>query len=116
VIAVLPITVVLETTTAAVQHAVLVSRSILRDNCLCVRTSLQANIINDLLDFEILKGATAPVRVTRVDVDATVHCVVRMFTSSVHSKVRLLPITTCHSLLLLCALTFVDRTSAAVLL
>jgi hypothetical protein len=71
----------------------LASRSISRENYLCVR-ALQANIINDLLDFEILKGATAPVRVTRLNVDATVHCVVRMFTSSVHSKVRLLPFTT----------------------
>jgi hypothetical protein len=48
---------------------------------------MQANIINDLLDFETLKGTAAAPELSRVDVDAVVHSVVRMFTTSVRSKV-----------------------------
>jgi hypothetical protein len=50
-------------------------------------TVMQANIINDLLDFETLKGTAAAPELSRVDVDAVVHSVVRMFTTSVRSKV-----------------------------
>jgi hypothetical protein len=48
----------------------------------------QASIINDLLDFETLKGASVAAKVTRLDLDATVHSVVRMFNNTVTSKVR----------------------------
>jgi hypothetical protein len=53
---------------------------------------LQAAIINDLLDFEMLKGAAAATStVAQLDVDAAVLSVVRMFTNSVRSKVTRLP-------------------------
>jgi hypothetical protein len=53
----------------------------------CSMRCTQASIINDLLDFETLKGATAPSTTTRFDVDAAVHSVVRMFNNTVTSKV-----------------------------
>jgi hypothetical protein len=52
--------------------------------CVC---PMQAGIISDLLDFEVLKGAAAVSRVAPLDVDAAVLSVVRMFTNSVRSKV-----------------------------
>jgi hypothetical protein len=56
--------------------------------CTTLCCVLQASIINDLLDFETLKGSSAAPKVTRVDLDATVHSVVRMFNNTVTSKVR----------------------------
>jgi type IV secretory pathway TraG/TraD family ATPase VirD4 len=55
---------------------------------LCYTVQSQASIINDLLDFETLKGASVAAKVTRLDLDATVHSVVRMFNNTVTSKVR----------------------------
>jgi hypothetical protein len=50
---------------------------------------VQANIINDLLDIETLRGQSSAAKLSRVDVDAAVLSVVRMFTNSVRSKVSL---------------------------
>jgi hypothetical protein len=50
-------------------------------------TITQASIINDLLDFETLKGANIAPKATQLDVDAAVHSVVRMFKHTVESKV-----------------------------
>jgi hypothetical protein len=74
-------------------HVVRSAESSLRQSLtlLCLHCTnilyMQANIINDLLDFETLKGATTAPELTRIDIDAVVHSVVRMFTTSVRSKV-----------------------------
>jgi hypothetical protein len=62
---------------------------VLAEACTLLALNLvQASIINDLLDFEALKGASANDKASQLDVDATVHSVVRMFSNSVRSKVR----------------------------
>jgi hypothetical protein len=48
---------------------------------------VQANIINDLLDIETLRGQSPAAKLSRMDIDAAVLSVVRMFTNSVRSKV-----------------------------
>jgi hypothetical protein len=48
---------------------------------------MQASIINDLLDFETLKGAAAAAKLSHIDVDAAALSVVRMFSNTVTSKV-----------------------------
>jgi signal transduction histidine kinase len=63
--------------------------------CLCCCLCLQANIINDLLDFETLKGTSAAPELSRIDIDAAVRSVVRMFSNSARSKVTRLQV---HSL------------------
>jgi hypothetical protein len=50
---------------------------------------VQANIINDLLDIETLRGQSSAAKLSRMDVDAAVLSVLRMFTNSVRSKVSL---------------------------
>jgi hypothetical protein len=55
---------------------------------------MQANIINDLLDFETLKGAAAAVELVQLDVDAAVRSVVRTFSASARSKVTRLQVST----------------------
>jgi hypothetical protein len=47
----------------------------------------QANIITDLLDFAELKGGSTALRATEFDIDEAVRSAVRMFTTTVRSKV-----------------------------
>jgi hypothetical protein len=63
---------------------------------------VQANIINDLLDIETLRGQSSAAKLSRMDVDAAVLSVVRMFTNSVRNKVSFESLTRhCDSTLLL---------------
>jgi hypothetical protein len=53
----------------------------------------QANIITDLLDFAELKGGSTALRATEFDIDEAVRSAVRMFTTTVRSKVLLVACT-----------------------
>jgi hypothetical protein len=89
---------------------------VLAEACTLLPLNLvQASVINDLLDFEALKGASANGKASQLDVDATVHSVVRMFTNSVRSKVRFRYVdfacsaaTSAHALRMGCDLRFAN--------
>jgi hypothetical protein len=55
---------------------------------LCALLLSQANIITDLLDFAELKGVSTALRAVEFDIDDAVRSAVRMFTTTVRSKVH----------------------------
>jgi hypothetical protein len=54
-----------------------------------MHSSLQAGIINDLLDLELLKGEKAPpVQLRFNELDPVIQRVMRIFNTSIQNKVR----------------------------